>query len=81
MQHYFLPCLWSVDAGSEHVSTIDTTDSEDSPCSVVQQESLCSAPGAQPSQLAVVGGSYPSLSSMIIMNNMLLKQVYIYAFV
>lgn len=49
------------------MSTMDTTDSEDSPRPLVQQ-------GAQASQLAVVGGSYPNLSSMIIMNNVLLKQ-------
>ncbi|XP_075900651.1 CLOCK-interacting pacemaker [Nelusetta ayraudi] len=55
------------DASSEHMSTMDTTDSEDSPRRQVQQ-------GAQASQLAVVGGSYPNLSSMIIMNNVLLKQ-------
>lgn len=58
----------SADASSEHMSTMDTTDSEDSPRPLVQQ-------GAQASQLAVVGGSYPNLSSMIIMNNVVLKQV------
>lgn len=55
------------DAGSEHMSAMDTTDSEDSPHPVAQQ-------GPQTSQLAVVGGSYSSLSPMIIMNNVLLKQ-------
>ncbi|XP_049446477.1 CLOCK-interacting pacemaker [Epinephelus fuscoguttatus] len=55
------------DASSEHMSTMDTTDSEDSPRPVVQQ-------GPQTSRLAVVGGSYSSLSPMIIMNNVLLKQ-------
>lgn len=55
------------DASSEHMSTMDTTDSEDSPRPVVQH-------GPQTSQLAVVGGSYSSLSPMIIMNNVLLKQ-------
>lgn len=60
--------LRSADASSEHMSTMDTTDSEDSPRPPVQQ-------GAQASQLAVVGGSYSNLSPMIIMNNVLLKQV------
>lgn len=60
-------CLRSADASSEHTGTMDTTDSEDSR-PLVQQ-------GAQASQLAVVGGSYSNLSPMIIMNNVLLKQV------
>lgn len=34
-----------------------------------------SRPSSQPSQLAVVGGFSPNLSPMIIMNNVLLKQV------
>lgn len=55
------------DASSEHLSAMDTTDSEDSPRPMVQQ-------GQQPSRLAVVGGSYPNISPMIIMNNVLLKQ-------
>lgn len=54
---------------------MDTTDSEDSPRPVVQQGPQASASGPQPSQLAVVGGSYSNLSPMIIMNNVLLKQV------
>uniref|UniRef100_UPI003AB0CC82 CLOCK-interacting pacemaker n=1 Tax=Centroberyx gerrardi TaxID=166262 RepID=UPI003AB0CC82 len=62
------------DASSEHTSMMDTTDSEDSPRSVVRQGSQRSGSGSQPSQLAVVGGSYSSLSPMIIMNNVLLKQ-------
>lgn len=57
------------------MSTVDTTDSEDSPRPLVQQGAQASASGPQPSQLAVVGGSYPNLSPMIIMNNVLLKQV------
>lgn len=57
------------------MSTMDTTDSEDSPLPVVQQVQQASGTGPQPSQLAVVGGSYSSLSPMIIMNNVLLKQV------
>lgn len=68
-------CLWSSDASSEHMSTMDTTDSEDSPRPLVQQGAQASASGPQPSQLAVVGGSYSNLSPMIIMNNVLLKQV------
>lgn len=50
-----------------------TTDSEDSSHLVVQK-TAGTAP--QPSQLAVVGGSYSSLSPMIIMNNVLLEQVH-----
>ncbi|XP_028461461.1 CLOCK-interacting pacemaker [Perca flavescens] len=62
------------DACSEHMSTMDNTDSEDSPRHVVQQGAQASGSGPQSSQLAVVGGSYSSLSPMIIMNNVLLKQ-------
>ncbi|KAM9840158.1 CLOCK-interacting pacemaker isoform 1-T2 [Aulostomus maculatus] len=62
------------DASSEHTSTMDTTDSEDSPRPFVQQGPQASTSGPKPSQLAVVGGSYSSLSPMIIMNNVLLKQ-------
>ncbi|KAM4632980.1 CLOCK-interacting pacemaker [Polymixia lowei] len=62
------------DASSEHMSTMDTTDAEDSPRPVVQQGPQCNSSGSQSSQLAVVGGSYSNLSSMIIMNNVLLKQ-------
>ncbi|XP_051909137.1 CLOCK-interacting pacemaker [Hippocampus zosterae] len=58
------------DASSEHTSTVDNTDSEDSPRPSVQQGAQSSTSG----QLAVVGGSYSSMSPMIIMNNMLLKQ-------
>lgn len=57
------------------MSSVDTTDSEDSPRPLVQQRAQASASGPQASQLAVVGGSYSNLSSMIIMNNVLLKQV------
>lgn len=71
LQLLFLSCSWPTDAGSEHMSTMDTTDSEDSPRPVVQQ-----GPQTSGSQLAVVGGSYSSLSPMIIMNNVLLKQVH-----
>ncbi|XP_026174394.1 CLOCK-interacting pacemaker [Mastacembelus armatus] len=62
------------DASSEYMSTMDTTDSEDSPHPVVQQGSQPSRSGPQPSRVAVVGGSYSNLSPMIIMNNVLLKQ-------
>ncbi|XP_037541273.1 CLOCK-interacting pacemaker [Nematolebias whitei] len=57
------------DASSEHMSIMETTDSEDSPRSAVQRGS-----GPRPSRVAVVGGSYSGLSPMIIMNNVLLKQ-------
>lgn len=63
----FLVC--SVDASSEHMSTMD---SEDSPRPAVRQGPQTSGSA---SQLAVVGGSYSNLSPMIIMNNVLLKQV------
>ncbi|XP_070781934.1 CLOCK-interacting pacemaker [Enoplosus armatus] len=62
------------DVSSEHTSTMDPTDSEDSPRPVVQQGPQTSDSRPQASQLAVVGGSYSSLSPMIIMNNVLLKQ-------
>lgn len=57
------------------MSIIDTTDSEDSPRAAVQQGLQASSSG-QSSQLAVMGGSYSNLSPMIIMNNVLLKQVH-----
>lgn len=57
------------------MSMMDTTDSEDSPRPSVQQGLQASSSG-QPSQLTVVGGSYSNMSSMIIMNNVLLKQVH-----
>ncbi|XP_041662065.1 CLOCK-interacting pacemaker [Cheilinus undulatus] len=63
------------DASSEHTSTMDTTDSEDSPRpAAVPQGPQKSGSGPQPSQLTVVGGSYSNLSPMIIMNNVVLKQ-------
>ncbi|XP_054618449.1 CLOCK-interacting pacemaker isoform X2 [Dunckerocampus dactyliophorus] len=58
------------DASSEHMSTMDTTDSEDSPRPFVQPGPPTSASGP----LAMVRGSYSSISPMIIMNNVLLKQ-------
>ncbi|KAM4713515.1 CLOCK-interacting pacemaker isoform 1-T3 [Anableps anableps] len=62
------------DASSEHLSTMDTTDSEDSLQPVAQQGPQVAGSGPKPSQLAVVGGSYSGLSPMIIMNNVVLKQ-------
>ncbi|KAM9782759.1 CLOCK-interacting pacemaker [Neosynchiropus ocellatus] len=62
------------DASSEHMSTVDTTDSEDSPQHFVQQSPKASGLGPQSSPLAVVRGSYSNLSPMIIMNNVVLKQ-------
>ncbi|XP_061785124.1 CLOCK-interacting pacemaker [Nerophis lumbriciformis] len=52
------------DASSEHMSLIDTADSEDSPRPFMQSRS----------QKSVVRGSYSHISPMIIMNNVLLKQ-------
>uniref|UniRef100_A0A0S7EMW8 K1737 n=1 Tax=Poeciliopsis prolifica TaxID=188132 RepID=A0A0S7EMW8_9TELE len=46
------------DASSEHLSTMDTTDSEDSPHPRGQQRAKGAGSGSKPSQLAVVGGSY-----------------------
>lgn len=57
------------------MSAMDTTESEDSPRPVVQQGPQTSGSGPQASQLTMVGGSYSNLSPMIIMNNVLLKQV------
>ncbi|XP_068433757.1 CLOCK-interacting pacemaker [Clinocottus analis] len=62
------------DASSEHMSTMDNTDSEGSPRRVVHKGLQTSGSGPQSSQLAVMGGSYSSISPMIIMNNVLLKQ-------
>ncbi|XP_034555538.1 CLOCK-interacting pacemaker [Notolabrus celidotus] len=62
------------DTSSEHTSTMDTTDSEDSPRPAAPKGQQKSGSGPQPSQLTVVGGSYSNLSPMIIMNNVVLKQ-------
>ncbi|CAG5928234.1 unnamed protein product [Menidia menidia] len=62
------------DASSEHMSAMDTTEYEDTPQSAARQGPKPAGPGRRQSQLAVVGGSYSSLSPMIIMNNVLLKQ-------
>lgn len=51
---------------------MDTTDSEDSPQPVGKQAAKGAGSGPK---LAVVGGSYSGLSPMIIMNNVVLKQV------
>lgn len=56
------------------MSAIDTTDSEESPCAAVQKGLQASSSGPS-SQLTVVGGSYSNMSPMIIMNNVVLKQV------
>ncbi|XP_012707745.2 CLOCK-interacting pacemaker a isoform X2 [Fundulus heteroclitus] len=57
------------DASSEYLSAVEVTDSEDTGRngSIIGQE-----PAGQ--QVAVVGGSYPGLSPMIIMNNFVLKE-------
>ncbi|KAM6917411.1 CLOCK-interacting pacemaker a [Lycodopsis pacificus] len=57
------------DASSEHLSTVDLTDSDDARRngSIVGQDPI--GP-----QMAVMGGSYAGLSPMIIMNNFVLKQ-------
>ncbi|XP_007549398.1 CLOCK-interacting pacemaker-like [Poecilia formosa] len=57
------------DASSEYLSAVEVTDSEDTGRngSIIGQE-----PAGQ--QVALVGGSYPGLSPMIIMNNYVLKQ-------
>ncbi|XP_033846927.1 CLOCK-interacting pacemaker [Periophthalmus magnuspinnatus] len=61
------------DASSEHLSTIDATDSEDSP-GPVRPSSSPKGTSSNPGTLTVVGGAYSNLSSMIIMNNVVLKQ-------
>ncbi|XP_070776898.1 CLOCK-interacting pacemaker a [Enoplosus armatus] len=57
------------DASSEYLSTVDLTDSEDAGRNglIIGQD-----PTGPP--LALMGGSYPGLSPMIIMNNFVLKQ-------
>ncbi|KAM4543071.1 CLOCK-interacting pacemaker a isoform 1-T2 [Odontesthes bonariensis] len=57
------------DASSEYLSAVEVTDSEDTGKngSIVGQEQTGQ-------HVAVVGGSYPGLSPMIIMNNFVLKQ-------
>ncbi|XP_072221527.1 CLOCK-interacting pacemaker a [Leuresthes tenuis] len=57
------------DASSEYLSAVEVTDSEDTGKngSIVSQEQTGQ-------HVAVVGGSYPGLSPMIIMNNFVLKQ-------
>ncbi|XP_054894577.1 CLOCK-interacting pacemaker a [Poeciliopsis prolifica] len=57
------------DASSEYFSAVEITDSEDTGRngSIIGQD-----PAGQP--VALVGGSYPGLSPMIIMNNFVLKQ-------
>ncbi|XP_062323700.1 CLOCK-interacting pacemaker [Osmerus eperlanus] len=64
------------DASSEHMGTLDPTDSEGSSRWRAKRASQRpgSGSGSKPSQLAQVAGSYPNLSPMIIMNNVVLKQ-------
>ncbi|XP_029900926.1 CLOCK-interacting pacemaker a [Myripristis murdjan] len=57
------------DASSEYLSAVDLTDSED----VGRTVSIIGQEQTGP-QVAVMGGSYPGLSPMIIMNNFVLKQ-------
>uniref|UniRef100_A0A8C6PL84 Uncharacterized protein n=1 Tax=Nothobranchius furzeri TaxID=105023 RepID=A0A8C6PL84_NOTFU len=65
-----MPMFSSSDASSEYLSAVEVTDSEDTGRngSIIGQE-----PAGQ--QVAVVGGSYTGVSPMIIMNNIVLKQV------
>ncbi|XP_076872867.1 CLOCK-interacting pacemaker [Brachyhypopomus gauderio] len=58
------------DASSEHLSTVDQTDTDDTSRPVLP----VARSRSQPSQLAVMSGSLQNLSPMIIMNNVLLKQ-------
>uniref|UniRef100_A0A3Q2PU23 CLOCK-interacting pacemaker b n=1 Tax=Fundulus heteroclitus TaxID=8078 RepID=A0A3Q2PU23_FUNHE len=62
------------DASSEHLSTMDATDSEDSPQPAARRGAQGAGSDSKRSQPAVVGGSYSRLSPMIIMNNVVLKQ-------
>ncbi|KAM3871365.1 CLOCK-interacting pacemaker a [Diretmus argenteus] len=57
------------DASSEYLSAVDLTDSED----VGRTVSIGGQDQTSP-QVAMMGGSYPGLSPMIIMNNFVLKQ-------
>ncbi|XP_060722447.1 CLOCK-interacting pacemaker [Tachysurus vachellii] len=59
------------DTSSEHLSVVDQTDTEDV---ARRMKQAVSGSRSQTSQLAVIGGSFQSLSPMIIMNNVLLKQ-------
>ncbi|KAI5611264.1 CLOCK-interacting pacemaker, partial [Silurus asotus] len=61
----------SCECSSEHLSVVEQTDTEDAGQPVTQ---AVSGTRSQTSQLAVIGGSFQSLSPMIIMNNVLLKQ-------
>lgn len=70
--YFSLFSFFFVDASSEHLSTVDQTDTEDASRTVGP---AVGGSRSQPSQVAVVGGSYQNLSPMIIINNVLLKQV------
>lgn len=58
------------DSSSGYLSAVENTDSEDGPKTLSQ--SVGSMP--QPAQVAVLGGAFPGLSPVIVMNNVLLKQ-------
>ncbi|XP_041122606.1 CLOCK-interacting pacemaker-like isoform X2 [Polyodon spathula] len=58
------------DSGSGYVSAVENTDCKDGPKALSQ--SMGSMP--QPAQVAVLGGAFPGLSPVIVMNNVLLKQ-------
>ncbi|KAM4625121.1 CLOCK-interacting pacemaker a [Polymixia lowei] len=57
------------DASSEYLSAVDLTDSEDAGRTMSAVDQDQSNP-----QVAMMGGSYPGLSPMIVMNNFVLKQ-------
>ena len=57
------------------MGTLDPTDSEGSSRWRAKRASQRPGSGSKPSQPALVAGSYPNLSPMIIMNNVVLKQV------
>ncbi|XP_058847958.1 CLOCK-interacting pacemaker-like isoform X2 [Acipenser ruthenus] len=59
------------DSSSGYLSAVENTDSEDGPKTL--SKSVGSMP--QPAQVAVLGGAFPGLSPVIVMNNVLLKQV------
>ncbi|XP_041132121.1 CLOCK-interacting pacemaker-like isoform X2 [Polyodon spathula] len=58
------------DSSSGYVSAVENTDCEDGHKALSQ--SMGSMP--QPAQVAVLGGAFPGLSPVIVMNNVLLKQ-------
>ncbi|MGH0179146.1 UNVERIFIED_CONTAM: hypothetical protein FKN15_001539 [Acipenser sinensis] len=63
--------FWSqTNSSSGYLSAVENTDSENGPKTLPQ--SVGSMP--QPAQVAVLGGAFPGLSPVIVMNNVLLKQ-------